>query len=161
MKAQKLITKRNDKGHVIESVYLVDGKQVPKGKKYCPSCETIKAKEDFTKHGNACKPCANKRAREHYAKRKLNDEWNKERRIKINNANKLNKAKAIEFMGGKCFDCNGVFPPAVYDFHHLDMTTKEHNPSHILRNFEKAKEELSKCVLLCSNCHRIRHHGKE
>ena len=161
MKATKVITKRNEKGCVLESVYLVDGKPIPEGKKYCPSCEQIKAKEDFTLKGNACRPCANKRAREHYAVRRTNDEWRQERRNKINTVNKQNKEKAIAFMGGKCFDCGGIFPSAVYDFHHLDMSTKEYNPSHILRNLEKGKEELEKCVLLCSNCHRIRHYHQE
>lgn len=161
MKATKVITKRNEKGCVLESVYLVDGKPVPEGKKYCPSCEQIKAKEDFTLKGNACRPCANKRAKEHRAERYKDPEYVKAFNAKVTKRNQQNKINAIEYMGGKCFDCGGVFPPAVYDFHHLDMTTKEYNPSHVLRSLEKGKAELNKCVLLCSNCHRIRHHHKD
>jgi hypothetical protein len=68
------------------------------------------------------------------------------------------KKEAIEFMGGKCIDCKGVFHPAVYQFHHLDPKTKEFSwGKGRLKNFEKIKKELAKCVLLCANCHVIRH----
>jgi hypothetical protein len=40
----------------------------------------------------------------------------------------------------RCADC-GQSHPATLDFHHLDP----------------AKEEIAKCVVLCANCHRIRH----
>ena len=67
--------------------------------------------------------------------------------------------EAVEYLGGACHDCGGKFPLPVYDFHHLDPTEKEHNLGNILRrkNFSEIEKELSKCVLLCANCHRIRH----
>lgn len=69
------------------------------------------------------------------------------------------KLKAINYKGGKCTDCHGSYPPCVYDFHHLDPTKKDIVPSGALRRrFETAKAELDKCVLLCANCHRIRHY---
>ncbi|MEE8597958.1 MAG: hypothetical protein V3S69_00270 [Dehalococcoidales bacterium] len=52
--------------------------------------------------------------------------------------------------------CAGVFDRCVYDFHHVGK--KDMNPSQALSlSWERAKEELKKCVLLCSNCHRLRH----
>ena len=72
------------------------------------------------------------------------------------------KDMCIEYKGGKCNDCNGVFHRAVYDFHHLDPTQKDFRVSSIIRNvWETVTKELDKCVLLCANCHRIRHSIQE
>ena len=72
-----------------------------------------------------------------------------------------NKIKAIEYKGGKCLDCQGVFHPCCYDFHHTDPTVKDTTIARIMgRDFENIKEELDKCVLLCAHCHRIRHYNE-
>lgn len=69
-----------------------------------------------------------------------------------------NKLKGIEYLGGKCADCGGEFPPYIYDFHHIDPSVKEHTITRIMgRNWEGIKPELDKCVLLCAHCHRTRH----
>jgi predicted HNH restriction endonuclease len=69
------------------------------------------------------------------------------------------KIRAIEFMGGKCADCNGVFHPAVFDLHHVDGSGKELSTRRgwTALHWDKVVMELAKCVLLCANCHRIRH----
>ena len=77
------------------------------------------------------------------------------------------KKKAIEYKGGRCVDCvkqgrDGIFPPCAMDFHHSDPSNKKRTPSALLEQrhgWEEIKIELDKCVLICSNCHRIRHHG--
>jgi len=65
-----------------------------------------------------------------------------------------------------CADCGGTFPSCCMDFHHIDEETKDvaakRNGSAmtaILCRRSKARilEELEKCVVLCANCHRIRH----
>lgn len=68
-----------------------------------------------------------------------------------------NKVALIEVMGGKCMVCEGVFPNAVYDFHHVGNKTQE--PNRILRSANAAKiaKEICHCVLLCANCHRLEH----
>lgn len=49
---------------------------------------------------------------------------------------------------------------ACLDFHHLDPNEKEHLVSSMMgRNMEKLVEEINKCVVLCSNCHRKVHAG--
>ena len=68
------------------------------------------------------------------------------------------KRQAIEYCGGKCTHCGGIFPPAVYDFHHIDPNEKEVAISKIMsHSWESIKIELNKCILLCANCHRIEH----
>jgi pyridoxine 5'-phosphate synthase PdxJ len=80
------------------------------------------------------------------------------------------KAEAIEYKGGKCNDCNHVVHQAAFEFHHIDPSTKAEKsktskqrkePTHFLQGVKRltneAKYELDKCVLLCANCHRVRH----
>lgn len=77
--------------------------------------------------------------------------WQKEK-------GRLNKLRAIEYLGGKCLDCGNIFPQYIYDFHHLDPTIKEFSITRIMgRTWDKIVPELNKCVLLCANCHRTRH----
>jgi len=70
------------------------------------------------------------------------------------------KQLAIEKRGGACEHC-GIKSQyqAIYDFHHLDPTTKEFALSSkgITKSWKKVEEELKKCILLCANCHRIVH----
>jgi hypothetical protein len=69
------------------------------------------------------------------------------------------KARLVELAGGKCLDCKGVFPPVCYDFHHRDPSSKlfEISGMRLIQWAEpELLEELAKCDLLCSNCHRIR-----
>ena len=83
--------------------------------------------------------------------KKCFSKYTHERRIKA-------KKDAIDFLGGKCNDCQQSYPYQVYDFHHLDPSTKEFDWDYARRvSKERMLAEISKCVLLCSNCHRIRH----
>ena len=65
-------------------------------------------------------------------------------------------------MGSKCeicgFEYNGE-NAACFDFHHLDPNEKDYEPSTAIRlSREKAIAELSKCQLVCANCHRLIHY---
>ena len=71
------------------------------------------------------------------------------------------RLEAIQRFGDECYDCKQEYPSYVYDFHHLDPTQKRHMDSNRGLNFtmsdKNIQEELDKCIMLCSNCHRIRH----
>jgi predicted HNH restriction endonuclease len=70
-----------------------------------------------------------------------------------------NKAKAIEYLGGKCKRC-GVESQYhdIYDFHHTNPIEKEAEPSGLMySSWNNIIKELDKCDLLCSNCHKITH----
>lgn len=59
----------------------------------------------------------------------------------------------------KCSRCP-VNHPACLDFHHLDPATKGIKIAQAVHDgwsIERIKEEMSKCIVLCSNCHRIEH----
>ena len=70
------------------------------------------------------------------------------------------KLKAVEYLGGKCSCCGYNKCIDALEFHHKDPTQKDFGIS--ARGFSKAwiriQEELDKCVLLCSNCHRETHY---
>lgn len=68
------------------------------------------------------------------------------------------KKRAIEYCGNVCAHCGGAFPPAVYDFHHVNPEEKEVLISKIMsHSWDNIRKELDKCILLCANCHRIEH----
>ena len=71
--------------------------------------------------------------------------------------------KLIEFSGGKCSRCNeNSF--SCLSFHHIDATIKLFSISKgIAKRFPTylIMTEIEKCSLLCENCHREEHHGKE
>jgi len=73
--------------------------------------------------------------------------------IKLLNYSK--RLKAIRFLGGCCEKC-GDDKWYHLDFHHTKE--KEAEVSILLRSrWSKIEKELSKCILLCANCHREYH----
>jgi 5-methylcytosine-specific restriction endonuclease McrA len=59
-----------------------------------------------------------------------------------------------------CADCGKVFPPCVYEFHHVVPRRKRRGGgigSMESKSTDVFLAELKKCVMLCANCHKIRH----
>lgn len=72
------------------------------------------------------------------------------------------KARLIRAFGGKCGICGYNKCDEVMEFHHLDPTTKETTWSQIrgsIKGWNTIVDEMSKCVMLCSNCHKEVHAG--
>lgn len=57
-----------------------------------------------------------------------------------------------------CMDCRNKFPVVCMDFDHRDADDKLTEVSRLIRmgSMKKLKEEIAKCDVVCSNCHRIR-----
>ena len=73
---------------------------------------------------------------------------------------KAKQDKAYEKYGSACKICGYDKCTRALDFHHLDPSVKEVEPSKVFsRSWEKIQLELDKCILLCSNCHREVHAG--
>lgn len=64
------------------------------------------------------------------------------------------KKKCVEYLSGKCMICGYNKCLAALHFHHRDPKIKdfEIGAAHC-RAWDKIKEELDKCDLLCANCH--------
>lgn len=72
-------------------------------------------------------------------------------------AQRRKKQIAIDEYGGKCIKCGYNKCIDALEFHHREG--KEESPAYIICRWslERAKIELDKCDLLCSNCHREEH----
>lgn len=82
-------------------------------------------------------------------------ESNRKRREEIRNY--LNEVKDVP-----CCDCGERHPPYVMQFDHVDPSTKEFGLANAARDqlsWEKIKEEVAKCEIVCANCHMKRTHG--
>lgn len=129
--------------------------------KTCSKCKEEKTFDHFNKektakdgYGVYCKSCKKDIRRKSYIK-------NKESII----SKQLHKRRAsqdwVRQFKDKCLYC-GETHPAVLDFHHLQ--DKEHaigsltNRNNLTDKIKKLiKEEIKKCIVLCSNCHRKLH----
>lgn len=71
------------------------------------------------------------------------------------------KQRAIEYKGGKCQCCGYNTSFWALDFHHLDPDKKDFGISKkgLCRSWDKVKQEIDKCILVCRNCHSEIHHG--
>jgi hypothetical protein len=70
-----------------------------------------------------------------------------------------NKIFAASCFGNCCGICGYSKCLKALEFHHLDPNLKDFSLSCKIFSREKLIEELSKCVCLCSNCHREVHDG--
>lgn len=69
------------------------------------------------------------------------------------------RIKIIKHLGGKCSSCGYDKCYGALDAHHLDASSKHFNISGAhSRSWKRIEEELNKCVLICANCHRTKHH---
>ena len=73
---------------------------------------------------------------------------------------KRRKQKFVQYKGGTCEKCGYDKHHAALEFHHIDPSTKVLEVAAMVRTYglEKIQEEIDKCILICSNCHRILHH---
>jgi Rieske Fe-S protein len=77
---------------------------------------------------------------------------NKEKRVR-------HKKQAVDYFNNTCHDCGCTSEyQEIFDFHHKNPEEKEFSIAHIIHySWAKIENELKKCIMLCANCHRIRH----
>lgn len=72
------------------------------------------------------------------------------------------KEKAVQMLGGKCSQCGYNKNNAALDFHHVNPEEKETTWYGMRsKEWEFIEQELKKCILLCSNCHRELHNSDD
>ena len=78
--------------------------------------------------------------------------WIRVRRYRI-------KLAALHLLGDKCKKCGYNENIRALEFHHLG--DKEFQIGRIMnKSWDFIKKELEKCIILCSNCHRMEHSHK-
>ncbi len=125
--------------------------------KFCGRCKKYLENSLFERRGISglqawCKSCKREYDRS-YAKN--NEKRKKDLKKSRDVVYERNRSFLISFKNKPCLDCGKKYPPQVMDFHH--MKKKKYNVSKLVSySMSKLVEELNKCVLLCSNCHRMR-----
>ena len=112
----------------------------PKYSTNCKFCDVTLTDDNTysSKKRWSCKSCANKYRTKQFVDTKL---------------------KLVEIKGGKCKCCGFDGHYSALEFHHLDPSKKEFNLSVTNNGWNKLLKEVDKCILLCSNCHRMVHAG--
>lgn len=130
--------------------------------KKCNKCKLILDIDCFGKNKSKsdglqtfCKTCQKILKDIHYSKNKADYlAKNNSRRNRIKE-----KLLAIKNESG-CKFC-GEKEPCCLDFHHIDPESKVLGVSQFIQSgyFKQAFEEIEKCIVICSNCHRKLHKG--
>lgn len=130
--------------------------------KICTRCQEEKEFSEFRfrdkKKGTLqcwCKKCFSIYEKDKWKKsstrRKSNIEKNKERRLR-------NKQFVFDYLADKsCEEC-GIDDWRVLEFDHLDRSKKSFGVSDCCSrclSIKRIQQEISKCRILCANCHRI------
>lgn len=129
--------------------------------KICSKCKEDLPVEQFsTKKGKLqsyCKSCHKEYRQQHYIdnKQKYIDKAAQYRKEFYKWFEELKKTL-------KCQSC-GEDRYWVLDFHHIDSQTKDNEVSNLVNTCSKTKvlEEIDKCKVLCSNCHRDLHYQEK
>ena len=71
------------------------------------------------------------------------------------------KQQCVDYKGGECQCCGYNACNHALDFHHIDPKTKSFGISRSRKTkiTQEVLDELDKCLLVCSNCHREIHAG--
>ncbi len=119
-------------------------------------CKLEQSENFFTISGKKrlrCQQCNIKRCSAWYERNKQRKQKNSLARYERQN-NLLRNLKKIP-----CKDCKKEFPAYVMHFDHL--YDKKFNLSKAQqRNWEEVLKEVSKCEIVCANCHQIRTHKR-
>lgn len=80
-----------------------------------------------------------------------------QRKIRDKRTNKRKWVREYKSQNSVCVDCNISYPPHMLDFDHLDNKTFNLSGDGVKDNdIEAIMEEIKKCEIVCSNCHRHR-----
>lgn len=130
--------------------------------KTCYNCGEEKPLTDFYRNKSRsdgrnaqCKVCHNEYRKKHYAKNRA--EYLESARARKRRLHQMVSAYKSE---RGCSRCGYNEHPVALDLHHVDAEDKEYNVGQMVFQGmaeETILEEMAKCEVVCSNCHRILH----
>lgn len=128
--------------------------------KLCGKCKLVKEVHFFNKRKNGrnpfCAECSRIHSRMYYASNK--EKHKKETRKRTRVAIFKKRERIAQILKSGCVDC-GIKNILVLEFDHLIPSEKETEVSKMIslnRSWKRIEAEISKCVIRCSNCHRVR-----
>jgi hypothetical protein len=131
--------------------------------KECSECKKIKSLVEFNlknrlkkKYQSLCKDCNKEKSKKYYRENKehhLSVIYKNKRKYKTARKEFLQEVKKLN----GCALCDEK-EVCCMDFHHLH-NKKFLISTNVIISIEAIKEELKKCVCLCSNCHRKVHNN--
>lgn len=130
--------------------------------KTCYKCKETKQLEEFSNNraksdgrNNQCKICHAKYRHEHYIKN------HKKARQQIEKRKLEYREWVRSFKEKPCTDCGQSYPYYVMDFDHLPEFKKSFHMAHAwMKAKQTVLDEVKKCEVVCSNCHRERTHQR-
>jgi hypothetical protein len=129
--------------------------------KICTNCKLELPLDSFNKkkdwYQNYCRSCDNKRARDYYSSNREHHKAVVRKRNKKYLDTTRNWIRELK-ESNPCVDCNISYPWYVMDFDHVRGQKVSDISKMVATAASKDKliEEISKCEIVCSNCHRIR-----
>lgn len=130
--------------------------------KECTSCNVVKDVTDFRKdaarldgYQSSCKLCVRDRIKVAY-----DTKYKKTASQRVKDRMTANRQVVAELKrNAGCAYCDET-EPVCLEYHHRDPSVKEFGISNNTgMSLDKIKEEISKCVCVCSNCHKKIHAG--
>lgn len=128
--------------------------------KRCSKCRIEKPLEDFARRGSSgrqayCRKCNAKQRAEWLANNKERHRLNG-RRWRTKTCEELRALKNVP-----CADCGNRYPHYVMDFDHQEDKKFQLGDAIGRYSVARIREEVAKCEVVCSNCHRIRTHDPD
>lgn len=115
----------------------------------CVKCKQERPLEAFNKNQRACRCCQKEYYRQNAKQHRANVKKRRDA-IKAEQYSLVQEAKSVS-----CADCGGSFHYCQMDFDHL--VEKVRDVSRLVGgSTKKLLEEMAKCEVVCSNCHRLR-----
>jgi hypothetical protein len=124
----------------------------------CGRCGVAKEESDFhksrTRPQHWCKACRKEYDAEYWRR-------TRERRIRMRKSRRRDLVAWSRTLkeGVPCADCGGVYHPAAMQWDHGHRADKLDDVSNLVRrgfSREAIAAEVSKCELVCANCHAVR-----
>lgn len=128
------------------------------------TCKCGTVFEKYSKKAYKCKPCKREYDNFRHSQRMRNDPSYKAKKKEKCAAYSYKLQKFIyDYLSSHpCVKC-GENDPVVLEFNHIKPSEKTENISSMLQrrtSLDKIKKEISKCEILCANCHK-RHTSKQ
>lgn len=130
--------------------------------KTCPKCLIAKDDAEYGTRPNGnlkayCLLCMRQYSKDHYQANRASAAVRTRRNQKARRSKIREHVRAIKDV--PCVDCMQRFPSYVMQFDHLPQHTKKGMVANMvggLASWRRVKEEISKCDVVCANCHAIR-----